>query len=116
MTQPDLLFDNRLAYFEADTAHLGQATNSPVTIILPATLGQLWAIGLVVVSFSDTPTGAILTVFEGANPVFKVSITQSNPTPVPVYRSGAIGNPMTITLSAGGSGITGYLNVEAEAI
>lgn len=113
---PDLLKDNELTFFPADTGKLAQATNGNATVTLAAEAGKIWAMGLVTVGYSDTPTGGLLTIFDGANPIFRVPITQSNPTPVPVYRYGGAGNQMSATLSAGGSGIVGYINVEAVKV
>lgn len=102
-----------LYLFDGDTSKLANASNGVATVTLPATLGKRWSIGLVTVGYNAAPTGGLLTVLEGANPIFVAPITNSNATPVGVYRRGNRGNPMTITLSAGGSNVVGYVNVEA---
>lgn len=102
-----------MSIFDANTSHLGNASNAAVTVTLDAENGRRWNMGLVTVGYSATPTNGLLTIYEGANPIFQVPITSSGPTTVSVFRRGAGGNAMSAVLSAGGSGITGYVNVEA---
>lgn len=99
--------------FDAKTERIGSASNSTVTLSLPAYPGKRWYVVLVTVGYSAAPTGGLLTVLESANPVFRVPIADARPTAVAPLLRGAPGNAMTITLSAGGSGITGYANVGA---
>jgi len=108
-----LLLD--LTIFDGDTSRLANASNAAVTITLPASPKKRWHIGRVVVGYSAAPTAGLLSVYENANPLFRVPVTAAGPTPVEVFRRGAAGNLMTVVLSAGGSGIVGYVNVEAVA-
>ena len=105
-----------LNIFDGDTSKLANASNALATIALAAQSGKRWNIGVVTAGYSAAPTGGLLTVYEGGNPIFQVPITDAGPTPVLIYRRGAPGNAMSIVLSAGGSGITGYLNADAVAL
>jgi hypothetical protein len=105
-----------LSIFDGDTGLLGNGSNAVVTLTLSARPSKRWNIGKVTVGYSAAPTGGLLTVNEGGNPIFVVPISAAGPTAVAISRRGAAGNPMTISLSAGGSGIVGYVNVEAVAL
>jgi len=111
---PDLLINNPFLIFEGLTNRLTSQSNGIATVSLAALTGKVPYIGLVTVGYSDTPTGGLLTVYVGANPIFRVPITTGGPVVIPVYKRGNAGDAMSVSLSAGGSGITGYVNVEGD--
>ena len=113
---PDLFPENPLVIFPGEANKIANGNNAAAIVTLAAAVYGQWAVGIVTVGYNDTPTGGLLTVNDSATPVFQVPITQSGSIPIPVYRYGGRGAPMTIVLSAGGNGITGYLNVEAAQI
>lgn len=105
-----------LNMFDGDTGKLANASNAAATLTLAAQNGKRWHIGVVTVGYSAAPTGGLLTINEGGNPIFVVPITDAGPTSVLVFRRSAPGNAMSLVLSAGGSGIVGYINADAVAL
>lgn len=97
----------------ADTGHTGSATNLDVDIELPATPGKSHRLLTVSWSYSDDPTGGTITVFDGDNPVYQVDVTSGGPGFLPVMLTGSPGNAMLVTLSPGGAGVVGRLNIQA---
>lgn len=74
----------------------------------------------IIFSYSGTPTGGLLTVTVGGSTVFRQAVTASGVGPVEVEgivspRIASTGLPaeIVVTLSAGGAGVTGYLNVSS---
>ncbi len=106
-----------LEAYPPSAALLANAVNGLATVTLPAdTAGRRWHIDLVTVSYSAAPTGGLLTVISGATPIFQVDITAAGPTTIAVFRDGNGGAALSIVLSAGGSGITGRINANAQLV
>ena len=88
--------------------------NTATVLVLPALTGGLvWDISEIHAGYNATPTAADpqLTV-AGTGITNPVPLKAAGPAPMPwlgKYPAGAV----TITVPAGGSGITGYLNVSA---
>ena len=102
--------------YDPDGTKLANAVNGIAQVTLPADVnnkGQ-WYIDTVAVSYSAAPTGGLLTVYAGATPIFQVDIIAGGVTTVAVFKKGVDGGAMSVALSAGGSGITGRINVNAK--
>jgi hypothetical protein len=88
--------------------------NTPTVLVLPALPGGLvWDISVIHAGYNVNPTASDpqLTV-AGVGITNPVPLKAAGPAPMPwlgKYPAGAV----TITVPAGGSGITGYLNVSA---
>jgi hypothetical protein len=67
----------------------------------------------VLFGYDSDPTGGLLTVTDGSK-IQKVPVTKGGPGAVNLNYIGSIGSTVTITLSAGGGAVTGYLNVDAS--
>lgn len=67
----------------------------------------------VIWSYSGAPTNGMVTIEDGSgNIIRKWYITAGGPGSIPVSAFAAISNNLIITLSAGGIGISGTLDVE----
>lgn len=89
------------------------ASNTNAVVTYPATGERLHRIGGVLTSFSAQPTGAELTIQSNATVIARHFITTSNPTEI-IFNEGianTMGESMVITLTAGGVGISGRLQV-----
>ena len=89
------------------------ASNTSVVITLPAPgAGYAWLLTGVYWSYNGTPTGGNLTANDGSDQ-FDIDITTGGPGFVP-FNTGfifATGQAVTITLAAGGSGVTGKVGL-----
>lgn len=104
--------------YDPDGSKIASGNNVPAVVTLPANdanKGQ-WYIDTVAVSYSAAPTNGLLTVYAGATPIFQVDIIAGGVTTVAVFKKGIDGGAMSVALSAGGSGITGRLNVNAKLV
>lgn len=89
------------------------AADTSAVVTYAATPERLHRIGGIVTSFSAQPTGAQLTIQSNATVIARHFVTTSNPTEI-LFNEGmanTIGESMTITLTTGGVGITGRLQV-----
>ena len=85
---------------------------SPAAVVtLPALGGWAYVLHHIQWSYSGTPTDGLLTVQDGAaGPIlWQQAITAGGPGGQAPDELGTVGNAMVITLSAGGSGITGRI-------
>jgi len=89
------------------------AANSAATVTYTGTTGVHDVVGQITWSYSADPTGGLLTIKEGSTVVFSTQITKGGPgqltfdPPVTVTD----GQNLVVTLSAGGSGISGQVSV-----
>lgn len=89
------------------------AANSAATVTYTGTAGVHDVVGQVTWSYSADPTGGLLTIKEGSTVVFSAQITKGGPgqltfdPPITVTD----GQNLVVTLSAGGSGISGQVSV-----
>jgi hypothetical protein len=88
--------------------------NAAAEIVLAAEKDQQWLIDAIDFSYSGTPTGGMLTVISGSQTLYKMYLTQSG-----AFRREFVRglqcpreSPVTVTLSAGGEGISGTLHVQ----
>jgi len=102
--------------YPPDNSKIASGSNAAAVVTLAAdtTDRKNWHIDTVTVSYSAAPTAGVLTVFAGATPVFQVDITAAGPTTLAVFKDGENAGAMSVSLSAGGSGITGRVNVNAR--
>jgi hypothetical protein len=90
------------------------AANTAVTITLAASGTTTHVVTVLAYSYSASPTGGQITIKDGATTVFDLDVTStwevvaSMP---PGGIKGTAGAAMTVTLAAGGAGITGKLNI-----
>lgn len=96
-------------------ADYGTGINAALTITYAAARrGLRHLISGVAWSYSAAPPlGALLTILDGANIIFALGITAAGPGTVNFIppKCGASSTVLTITLSAGGAGVNGRLNV-----
>lgn len=91
------------------------SSNTAVVITYTAIDGLHHAIQSLVVSYDGAPTGGSVKIEDGAGTtVFQVAITASGPTIIPFPRPlmGSQNKALVVTLAAGGSGVTGRVNVQ----
>jgi hypothetical protein len=91
--------------------------NTATVLVLPAPIGGLrWAITTISAGYNATPTASDpqLTV-AGVGITNPVPLEAAGPAPMPWFGSYPPG-AVTITVPAGGSGVTGYLNVMATEV
>lgn len=95
----------------AGDAH-APASNTAAVVTLAAAAGQAHILAGLVSSYDGSPTAGTLTITDGTT-TFVWSVTAAGPAPVsfPVPLRFAVGAGVTVTLSAGGSGVTGKLNL-----
>jgi len=97
----------------ANAANYGTGTNTSVAVAYTAIPNSCHTITGVVWSYSADPTGGNLLVQDGSNTVFCVDVIHGGGEGlqfIPPIK-GTVGNAMTITLAAGGSGIVGRVSV-----
>jgi len=100
----------------AASHHHEPAANTAAVVTLAAPgAGVSNVIGQVTWSYDGEPTSGTLTIAQGATTIFKVDITTSGPGPIswPVPMKFAANSVVTVTLAAGGAGISGIVNVHA---
>lgn len=89
------------------------ATNAAATVTYAAVAGQSNIISGIMFSYSATPTAGSITVTDGATTVLSADIISGGagfiPFDAPVR--GSTNTPLTITLSAGGTGVIGKVSV-----
>ncbi len=94
----------------ADTA---AATHAAASIVYGAVTGLAHAIGGLAVSYSGTTPAGTLTIQDGSTTVFSIDLVGAGVTLLP-FRSARVGTPgnsLTVTLSDGGAGVVGKVNV-----
>lgn len=106
----DGLYD---ATFHHDTATDDVATTGEIV----AVAGDTHVVWWIHCGYSAEPdAGSYVQIKDGANVVWKQPITAAGPAPPFEFPntgfSATKGNAMTVELSAGGTGIAGYLNVK----
>jgi hypothetical protein len=89
------------------------AADTAAQQVLAADSGKCHVIGGVAWSYSAAPTGGKLTILDGTDKVFEIEITAAGPgfIPFPFPKRGTLGRSMTVTLAAGGGGVTGIVNL-----
>jgi len=93
--------------------HEPSSDTAAVVTLAAAGAGKRHAIASVAWSYDDDPTGGSLTITDGGTAVFKVDITSKGPgffnffPPLLFSANSAV----VATLAAGGSGISGIVNV-----
>jgi hypothetical protein len=95
------------------TKHL-PSSNTACIITLAALTDAKYVIHAVQWSYTAAPTGGRLTIAFGASPTTEldVDIISGGPGGFGLDLAGAKNEQMVVTLSAGGSGITGKLNIQ----
>lgn len=92
-----------------------EAVNAAATVTIPApAAGISIVLKQIDVSYSAAPTGGSVTVTDGATVDDKFDVTVAGQTNIPLPAEGlqcGAGNQVTVTLAAGGAGITGRVNV-----
>lgn len=87
-------------------------TNALCSILLPApTGGSRICLTTLEFGYSDAPTGGQITILEGPTPVFTLPVTAAGAGQIILNREYTPATAITVTLSAGGSGIVGHLDV-----
>jgi hypothetical protein len=98
-------------------AGVNTGANTATVLVLPALSGGLrWAITTISAGYNATPTAPNpqLTV-AGVGITNSVPLTAAGPAPMPWSSSYPVGS-VTITVPAGGAGVTGYLNAMATEV
>lgn len=98
------------------TSYYATAVAGAATVTLAAKAGspaKAWTIQGFLFSYSATPdAGATLTVQKGSDVVLRVAVTSAGPGPIIIPPTSGDGNEaLSVSLSSGGTGITGYLTV-----
>lgn len=90
------------------------AGNAAAVITLAAVPGEFHVLDQLWFSYSAAPTGGRLTIAIGGVTKLDLDVTQSGPGPIPLNRmnGGKANEEVVITLAAGGSGVTGKLNIQ----
>ncbi len=86
-------------------------SNTAAVVTLALVAGQEHVIHGVQWSYNGAPTGGRLTMTDGTD-TWDIDITAAGPGGYAPLWGGAEGAQVTITLAAGGSGVTGKLNVQ----
>lgn len=89
------------------------AANTAAAVTYPADEGRSHVITGIAWSYDALPTGGSLTVKDGTDTVFVIGITSKGPGAIefPEPKKGGRNKSMTVTLAAGGEGVTGKLSV-----
>lgn len=102
----------------ANPDEMASATNASAVVTLAADTNAPIEISQIHCGFSATPgAGATLSIADGANTVWQVPIPAAGPFTFEFHppRCSAVKNTaMTVTLTAGGSAIVGYVNVNCK--
>lgn len=99
---------------EANTGNVAApAANTPAQISYGAAANQRHYVEVIAWSYDAAPTGGQLTVHDGAgNTWFNIDITAAGPGFIPFSpEMTPIGSALYVTLTAGGAGISGKVNV-----
>lgn len=93
------------------------AANADATATLAADSAQFWVVDEITWSYSAAPTGGRLTVTLGSTVIVDIDITAGGPGVIayekPRY-TGTKNEILSITLAAGGSGITGKVSARTR--
>lgn len=94
----------------------GSGANAASVVTVDADPDHFWVLDWILLSYSAPPTDGRLTVVIGGATLVDVAVATAGERMIqfdpPLYRSNQNKNEsMVITLSAGGSGVTGRLNV-----
>lgn len=99
---------------EVDTAHVAApGANAQAQVTFAAVAGSRHMFEYVAWSYDDDPTGGNLTIHDGAgNTWFNIDITSKGPGFIPFTpEMSPVGSALYVTLTAGGAGISGKVNV-----
>lgn len=91
------------------------SANAATSITKAADANEVHALHSIACSFSASPTGATVSVSVGGSTVFSMYVVGTEllvDLDKPIY--GSKNEALVVTLSAGGSGITGKLNVQTS--
>jgi hypothetical protein len=93
--------------------HLPAAATAAVVSYAAGAAGVRHVVSGIAWSYSGVPTAGNLKVEDGATTIFSIDIVSAGPgaIPFPAPRKGSAATAMTVTLTSGGTGITGKLNV-----
>lgn len=94
--------------------HQWPSAETAAVVTRTAVAGKRWICTSIKWSYSDTPTTGRLTVTDGVTTLCDLDIIAGGPGSLPLGKlgEGSVGADLTITLAAGGTGITGKLNCE----
>lgn len=92
------------------------SSNTAAVISLAATTGKRWAIYQIEVSYAQLPTNGVLTITESGGEKYRLFITTAGAAPIVSGRLFTSGAGVVVTLSAGGAGVSGAINLSAEVI
>lgn len=93
------------------------AANAEVSVSLTPASDEIIRGGVVIWSYSGTPTGGGLTIYSDITELVDIDITAGGPGFLPLDGLNGIeyGEELNISLNAGGGGIIGKLNVIGRA-
>lgn len=100
--------------YPSSMSHNAPAANTAAVVTLAASSGQAYRLTLLAYSYSASPTGGRVTIADGVSTVFDLDVTSTWEVLTHLTPGGILitsGNACTITLAAGGAGISGKLNV-----
>jgi hypothetical protein len=108
----------QLEAFEIEADHVDNGTNADVVINLAAPgAGNHWRFKNVEVSFDAAPAAAVVFTITDGVTNYQMAIVNTGPHNFDFGRTRWASNgPITITLPAGGAGVTGYMAVLAARI
>lgn len=92
------------------------AADTVASVAFPAEVGRRHVIGGIAWSYGGAPTGGNLRINDAGGIVFQVDIVAGGPSDVDFLPSMrfALGAAISITLAAGGGGVSGKLNVKSH--
>ena len=105
---------DQVAHWASDASPIDVAsgTNAAVIVLYPAAgAGMHHVIEGVAWSYGGQPAAGEMRVTDGAAITFDMNVTAAGWGYVPVRKRGAANTAMTITLTAGGAGVVGRLNI-----
>jgi hypothetical protein len=103
-------------YAVAAAANYVTATHAAATITYAAAVGQRHSVEGVAFSYSGTTPVGNLTVTDGGVTVFSMDVTGDNTLFVPLKLMSAVNSALVFTLSDGGSGVVGKVNVVGKSL
>lgn len=92
--------------------HAAPAVNTAATVTFPARATHRQVIYKVTWSYDDFPTGGQLTIATGGEVLHTWYIFSAGPGFIPVMVAGKLAQNLTVTLAAGGAGVSGSVSVE----